>query len=97
MKSKILDFFSKLRASYWYIPLLMCVISFLLAVLTLRLDHLFVWQWLEKWGWFHASNPEGARSILSTIATSMITVAGVTFSMTIVAVVFIANDYRRRL
>jgi uncharacterized membrane protein len=97
MKSKILDFFSKLRASYWYIPLLMCVISFLLSVLTLRLDHIFVWQWLEKWGWFHASNPEGARSILSTIATSMITVAGVTFSMTIVAVAFAGSQVGPRL
>lgn len=97
MKSKILDFFSKLRASYWYIPLLMCVISFLLSVLTLRLDHIFVWQWLDKWGWFHASNPEGARSILSTIATSMITVAGVTFSMTIVAVAFAGSQVGPRL
>lgn len=97
MKSKILDFFSKLRASYWYIPLMMCVTALLLSVLTLRLDHLFVWQWLEKWGWFHASNPEGARSILSTIATSMITVAGVTFSMTIVAVAFAGSQVGPRL
>ncbi|HHF7367936.1 TPA: DUF2254 domain-containing protein [Legionella bozemanae] len=97
MKSKILDFFSKLRASYWYIPLLMCVISLLLAVLTLRLDHILVWHWLEKWGWFHANNPEGARSILSTIATSMITVAGVTFSMTIVAVAFAGSQVGPRL
>lgn len=97
MKSKILDFFSKLRASYWYIPLIMSVIALLLSVLTLRLDHLFVWQWLEKWGWFHASNPEGARSILSIIATSMITVAGVTFSMTIVAVAFAGSQIGPRL
>lgn len=97
MKSKVLDFFSKLRASYWYIPLLMCIFSFLLSVLTLRLDHIFVWQWLEKWGWFYASNPEGARSILSTIATSMITVAGVTFSMTIVAVAFAGSQVGPRL
>lgn len=97
MKSKLLDFFSKLRASYWYIPLLMCFFSFLLSILTLHLDHLFVWHWLEKWGWFHASNPEGARSILSTIATSMITVAGVTFSMTIVAVAFAGSQVGPRL
>lgn len=32
------------------------------------------------------------RSILSTIATSMITVAGVTFSMTIVAVAFAGSQ-----
>ncbi|MCE0724425.1 MULTISPECIES: DUF2254 domain-containing protein [Legionella] len=97
MKSKLLNFFSELRASYWYIPLLMCVVSLLLSILTLRLDYLFDWNWLERWGWFHASNPEGARTILSSIATSMITVAGVTFSMTIVAVAFAGSQIGPRL
>jgi len=66
-------------------------------MLTLRLDHLFVWHWLEYIGWFHASNPEGARGILSIIASSMITVAGVSFSMTIVAVAFAGSQVGPRL
>ena len=97
MKSRLLNFFSELRASYWYIPLLMCVSALLLSILTLRLDHLFVLQWLERWGWFYTSNPDGARTLLSTIATSMITVAGVTFSMTIVAIAFTAGQIGPRL
>lgn len=97
MKTILLNFFSELRASYWYTPLLMCVVSLLLSILTLRLDYLFDWHWLERWGWFHASNPEGARTILSSIATSMITVAGVTFSMTIVAVAFAGSQIGPRL
>ncbi len=91
------QFFSELRASYWYIPLLLSIFSLLLSLLTLRLDHLFVWHWLEYMGWFHASNPEGARAILSTIASSMISVAGVSFSMTIVAVAFAGSQVGPRL
>lgn len=97
MRSRLLNFFSELRASYWYIPLLLAVGALLLSILTLRLDHLFVWHWLQTIGWFHAANPEGARAILSTIASSMITVAGVTFSMTIVAVAFAASQVGPRL
>jgi len=97
MKSRLLNFLSETRASYWYIPLLMSIAALLFSILCLRLDHLFVLHWLDTWGWFHASNPEGARAILSTIATSMITVAGVTFSMTIVAVAFAASQVGPRL
>lgn len=75
----------------------MAIGALLLSVLTLRLDHLFFLHWLQTIGWFHASNPEGARAILSTIASSMITVAGVTFSMTIVAVAFAASQVGPRL
>ncbi|KTD36518.1 hypothetical protein Lnau_1502 [Legionella nautarum] len=97
MKSKLLNFFSELRSSYWYIPLLMSIAALLLAILTLRIDHLFVWRWLQSIGWFYGSNPDGARALLSTIANSMITVAGVTFSMTIVAVAFAAAQVGPRL
>ncbi len=97
MKSRLLNFLSEVRGSYWYIPSLMAIAALLLSILTLRLDHLFVLQWLESWGWFRASNPDGARTILSTIATSMITVAGVTFSMTIVAVAFAGSQVGPRL
>lgn len=97
MNSKVLNFFSELRTSYWYIPLLLSILSLLLSLLTLQLDHLFVWHWLEYMGWFHASNPEGARVILSTIASSMISVVGVSFSMTIVAVAFAGSQMGPRL
>lgn len=97
MHSKLLNYFSELRTSYWYVPLLLSIFSLLLSLLTLRLDHLFVWHWLEYIGWFHAGNPEGARTILSTIASSMISVAGVSFSMTIVAVAFAGSQMGPRL
>jgi uncharacterized membrane protein len=41
-------------------------------------------DYISFFGFLYSVNPEGARSILSTIAASMMTVAGVTFSITIV-------------
>lgn len=41
--------------------------------------------------------PEGARAILSTLAGSMVTLAGVTFSITIVALTVASNQFGPRL
>ena len=40
---------------------------------------------LQKLGWVWAGRPEGARTLLSAVAGSMITVAGVVFPISIVA------------
>lgn len=52
---------------------------------------------LDGLGWYQKSKPEGAREVLSAIAASMITVAGVVFSITIVAISFAANQYGPRI
>lgn len=97
MKSRILDLFAIVRASYWYIPLMLTITAVLLSLITMRIDSLLDPGWLQGIGLFDANNPEGARDFLTTIASSMITVAGVTFSMTIVAVSFAASQIGPRL
>ncbi|MGQ3890264.1 DUF2254 domain-containing protein [Legionella sp. CNM-1927-20] len=97
MGARLLNLLARLHASYWYIPLVMAIASLLLSIFTVYLDQTFVPQWLVNLGWFQTSKPEGARTILSTIATSIITVAGVVFSMTIVAVSFAASQIGPRL
>ena len=47
--------------------------------------------------WVYTGGPEGARAVLSTIAGSMITVAGVTFSITIVALTLASQQFGPRL
>lgn len=97
MKTAIIDLYAQLRATYWFTPSLMAVGSIILSFITLKLDHILDPVWLRETGWVYAESPDGARAILSTIATSMITVAGVTFSMTIVAVSFAASQIGPRL
>src|SRR5690606_21331888 len=48
--------------------------------------------WINELGWLNPNTPEGARSLLATIAGSMITVVGVTFSITIAAVAYAASQ-----
>jgi uncharacterized membrane protein len=48
-------------------------------------------------GWAYGGGPEGARELLSAIASSMITVAGVSFSVMIVALTLASQQFGPRL
>lgn len=86
-----------LRASYWFIPSVMTVAAAVLAVVMTGVDERIGAAWLDDVSWLYANKPEGARALLSTVAGSMIGVAGVTFSITIAAVVYASGQYGPRL
>ena len=86
MKSRLVDLWIHLRASYWFIPSLMAIVAILTAIGLVHLDTRLGDSWLRDYQWLYANQPAGARALLSTVAGSMITVAGVTFSMTLLAV-----------
>lgn len=68
-----------------------------LGILMPMVDHWVGDDWIEELSWIYANKPEGARDLLATVAGSMISVAGVTFSITIVAVSHAAGQYGPRL
>ena len=86
MKSTIVDWWIHIRASYWFVPSLMAVAAVVASFVAVHLDTQFGDAWLSDYPWLYATQPAGARALLSTVAGSMITVAGVTFSMTLLAV-----------
>ncbi|MCL7487883.1 MAG: DUF2254 domain-containing protein [Desulfobulbaceae bacterium] len=85
MKTTILDAWESMRTSLWLIPALMAGLSIIFAVAMIRLDESFLLDYEGIRTFFYAGGSDGARLILSSIAGSMITVAGVTFSITMVA------------
>lgn len=87
----------RLNASYWFIPAMLTVGALLLSLVTIVLDRRIGAGWVEQAGWLHASRPEGARELLSTISTAMISVAGTIFAVTIAAVVYASGSYGPRL
>ncbi|QDS99388.1 DUF2254 domain-containing protein [Adhaeretor mobilis] len=97
MRAKFIQLLYEIRASYWFIPSLMALGAVALSILTTQLDARYGAEWFSNLGWAMASKPDGARSVLSTIAGSMITVAGVTFSMTMVSVSFASSQFGPRL
>lgn len=75
----------------------MALTAILLSQATLGLDQWIGDKWLKSWELLSSSQPEGAREILSTIAGSMIGVAGVTFSITIAAVAYASTQFGPRI
>lgn len=88
---------SRVRYSYWFVPMLMTVLAAGLAVLMGWVDDRAGSEITQELGWIYGGGHEGARSVLSTVASSMITVAGVVFSITIVALTLASSQFGPRL
>ena len=86
-----------LRGTYWAVPSAMAVAAVGLSVGMIQLDEAATGSLLDRLSWVYTGGPEGARAVLSTIAASMITVAGVTFSITIVALTLASQQFGPRL
>ena len=86
-----------LRATYWFLPALMALAAVTLSILSVRLDEQLRDDMVRSLGWIYTGGPEGARGVLSTIASSTITVAGVTFSITIVTLSLATSQFGPRL
>jgi uncharacterized membrane protein len=95
--ASILNNVWKLRSSYWFIPSLMAFSAILLSFITIGIDSRLGEVWPGDISWLHRNRPEGARALLSTLAGSMITVASVTFSMTISSVSYATSQIGPRL
>ncbi|SOH94585.1 Uncharacterized membrane protein [Monaibacterium marinum] len=83
------------RASYWFIPSVLVLFAILLSTLMQVLDRSGLAQILPTS--LRDTQASGARVVLSVIAQSVIGVAGVMFSMTLVAVSFASSNFGPRL
>ncbi|WP_323780033.1 DUF2254 domain-containing protein [Thalassovita sp.] len=87
----------RLRSSFWFLPSIMAICAMTAAIVLILLDSLEASQlgWISEWP--YAFGPESARAILSAIAGSMITVAGVTFSMTMLTLQLASSQFGPRM
>ena len=93
----LLKSWEDIRSSYWFIPTLMALGAIVLSVVAVWVDTTVGADWLASVPWLYENRPAGARDLLATIAGSMITVAGVTFSITVAAVAYAASQFGPRL
>lgn len=97
MRAFFINFIADLRASYWFVPGLMFLGALVLSFITLHLDALWGAEWMAKQDVFRLTDRDSARAVLSVVAQSMIGVAGVSFSITLVAVSFASSQFGPRL
>jgi uncharacterized membrane protein len=86
-----------LRSSLWFVPTIIVALGAGGAVALIAIDA----QWHQPIGRvlppMLTADPDGARQVLAAIATSMITVAGVSFSVTIVSLSLASSQYGPRV
>ena len=87
----------RLHSSFWFLPSVMALLAVTTAIVLILLDALYATRlgWFNDWT--YAFDPESARAILSAIAGSMITVAGVTFSMTMLTLQLASSQFGPRM
>lgn len=97
MKVRILNLWYSFRASYWFVPLIMTAFAIALSLGATIVDESLSPYLAGKLSWLYSGGAEGARTLLSTVAGSMITTAGVVFSITIVVLSLTSSQFGPRL
>ncbi|MFG0282949.1 MAG: DUF2254 domain-containing protein [Phycisphaerales bacterium JB039] len=92
-----LQLWDRVRTSLWFVPGLMALGAAVLAGLAPAVDGAVSDDLLRRAPFVFSGSPVAARAVLTTIATSMITIAGVVFSMTIVALQLASSQFGPRL
>lgn len=97
LKHRARSLWIALTSSLWFIPGIMVAAAVLLAVILVefsaRIDH----EVLARVPRLFGAGASGSRDMLSTIAGSVITVTGVTFSITIAALALASGQYTPRV
>jgi uncharacterized membrane protein len=96
LRGVLLNRWDEVRNGYWFLPLVMSVGAVALSFATLELDRGLADR-LGDAGWVYSGSAQGARSVLQTIATSMIGLAGVVFSITTVTLTLAAKQFGPRI
>jgi uncharacterized membrane protein len=81
MTPRFLQLWERVRSSYWFVPSVMSSLAALLAVGLFLVDKEAREQYLPFLSDLYVMDAPGAQAILSTLASSAITVAGVVFSI----------------
>ena len=86
-----------LRTTLWVVPSILAAIAGLLFLLTYTLDRAAYEGSLSLPGWVHSGSADAARQVLIGIAAAVITVTGVVFSITILALTLASQQFGPRM
>lgn len=96
MLSRFYTLWVTLRTGFWFVPTLMGVGAIGLAILALNLDARMPEEKARQF-WLHSGGPEDARNLLSTVFSSMVTMASLVISITMVVLTLAASQLGPRL
>jgi uncharacterized membrane protein len=97
MIPKLRHWWQETRSSFWFVPAVIVLGAVGLATGLIVLDANVELHVDKKWPLLFGAGAAGARGLLTAVASSMITVAGVVFSITIVALSLTSSQYTSRV
>ncbi len=97
MIPKFQHWWQETRTSFWFVPALIVLGAVGLATGLIALDGNVELQLDKNWPLLFGAGASGSRGLLTAVASSMITVAGVVFSITIVALSLTSSQYTSRV
>jgi uncharacterized membrane protein len=95
--NRLRSLWPRVKDSLWFVPGTILAGSVALAMLLIDAEGWMDLDLAERWPRLFGAGAEGARSMLSAVATSMITVAGVVFSITVLALAQASSQYSPRV
>src|SRR5580704_11247740 len=87
----------ELRTTLWVVPVILIVISVLLFLVTFEIDLAAFHGHLKLPAWIRTGNADAERQVLIAIAAAVITVVGVVFSITILALTLASQQFGPRM
>ena len=97
MKLRSIKLRDKLADSFWFVPSVMAVLAAGFALGSVAFDQAVGTGWIKNLGWVFAGGADGARSVLSAIASSVMTVVSIVFSLTIATLSQTSSHYGPRV
>jgi uncharacterized membrane protein len=87
----------ELRTTFWVVPSILVVVSVILFLVTLQIDIAAYHRHLTLPVWIRTGSADAERQVLIAIAAAVITVIGVVFSITILALTLASQQFGPRM
>lgn len=93
----LLTTWDSIQTSLWFVPTMMVIAAGISAFIMVQIDQSIQDDGHTVTTWVFGGSADGARTLLSTIAGSLITIVGVLFSITIVVLQQAASQFTPRV
>jgi uncharacterized membrane protein len=97
MRGRLQNWWDEVTNSLWFLPSLFITLALLLSTLLIEVDAMLATRNSPLIPWIFSGTADAARTILSVIAGSLITVISIAISLTIVALVQVSAQWTPRI
>jgi uncharacterized membrane protein len=86
-----------LRTTLWFVPAVLIVLGTLVFIVTFKIDVAAYFHHIQLPSWLRSGSSQSGRDVLIAIAAAIITVVGVVFSITILALTLASQQFGPRM